>query len=107
MKYACETCGRCFNSEENCIMHETVCNEKGAIKIYKSDIDGKRAFVKEVLSPLLVQSGTGWYGAEYEHDEPRRCETVYLLNEAGDRCNAIDVSADSNEAIIRDVFKRL
>lgn len=40
------------------------------IKTYKSNIDGKRAFVKEVLSPLLVQAGTGWYGAEYEYDEP-------------------------------------
>lgn len=77
------------------------------IKTYKSNIDGKRAFVKEVLSPLLVQAGTGWYGAEYEYDEPHRRETVYLLNVTGDRCTAIDVSADSNEAIVRDVFKHL
>lgn len=30
-------------------------------KIYKSDTAGKAEFVREVISPLLINADTGWY----------------------------------------------
>lgn len=75
------------------------------IKAYKSDIDGKRAFVADVLSPLMRQACTGWYGAEYEYDGHR--ELVQLINAHGEKCKSVDVSADSIQALIVDVFNEL
>ena len=81
------------------------------IKTYSSDYEGKEAFVKEVLSPLLIQADTGWYGAEYEakfnetHQVER--EYVWLLSKNGVRNKCVNVYANSLEAIIRDVFRNL
>ena len=76
------------------------------MKEYKSTKEGKAEFVSEVLSPLMIQAKTGWYGAEYEYIECRG-EYVYLLDREGYRCRMIDVSADSLSAIITDVFNRI
>lgn len=76
------------------------------MKEYKNTKEGKAEFVNEVLSPLMIQSKTGWYGAEYEYIE-RKGEYVYLLDIDGDRCRTIDVSADSLSAIVTDVFKNI
>lgn len=75
------------------------------IKVYSSNIDGKRAFVADVLSPLMVQAYTGWRGAEYENDGHR--ELVHLINAHGEKCKSVDVSADSVTALVLDVFKEL
>lgn len=75
-------------------------------KTYESTTVGKAAFVAEVLSPLLVQAGTGWHGAEYVRDEHGN-ENVYLLTRQGWRSTKINVTADSLEAIVRDVFQNL
>ena len=76
------------------------------IKAYDSTIEGKRDFVKEVLSPLMRQAMTGWYGAEYEQTPDGR-EWVYLLNSFGTRSKRIEVSANSNLAIVLEVFNNL
>ena len=76
------------------------------VKRYESTIEGKRDFVTEVLSPLLVHADTGWYGAEYEQDSNKR-EWVWLLNLYGYRSRRIEVSGDSNRSIISDVFNDL
>lgn len=72
-------------------------------KIYTSDTVGKTEFVREVISPLLINADTGWYGAEYEQNESG--EYIYLLTENGTRSVAVDITRDSLQAIICDVFK--
>lgn len=72
-------------------------------KIYTSDTAGKAEFVKEVVSPLLINADTGWYGAEYEKNE--NGEYIYLLTENGARNVAVDITRDSLQAIVCDVFK--
>lgn len=72
-------------------------------KIYTSDTAGKAEFVREVISPLLIYADTGWYGAEYEQNESG--EYVYLLTEEGVRGVAVDITRDSLQAIVCDVFK--
>lgn len=74
-------------------------------KPYRSNTEGKAAFVAEVLSPLLIQCGTGWSGAEYENTS---CgEYVYLINKFGTRSRKVDVSADSLQALITDTLKEV
>lgn len=77
------------------------------MKRYRSTIQGKAEFVREVLSPLLYQADTGWFGAEYEYDEKTGEETIYLITVEGYRSNPVHVNGDSLEAIVRDVFKNL
>lgn len=72
-------------------------------KIYTSDTVGKTEFVREVISPLLINADTGWYGAEYEQNESG--EYIYLLTENGIRSVAVDITRDSLQAIVCDVFK--
>lgn len=72
-------------------------------KIYTSDTAGKAEFVREVISPLLINADTGWYGAEYEQNESG--EYVYLLTENGIRNVAVDITRDSLQTIVCDVFK--
>lgn len=77
------------------------------MKKYRATIAGKAEFVKEVISPLLYQADTGWFGAEYEYDEQTKEERVWLLTQDGYKSNPIGVNGDSLEAIVRDVFKNL
>lgn len=74
-------------------------------KIYTSDTAGKTEFVREVISPLLINADTGWYGAEYEKNE--NGEYVYLLTKDGVRSAAVDITCDSLQAIVSDVFNEL
>lgn len=74
-------------------------------KIYTSDTVWKTEFVKEVISPLLINADTGWYGAEYEQNESG--EYIYLLTENGIRSVAVDITCDSLQAIVSDVFNEL
>ena len=76
------------------------------LRVYKGTIEDKIAFVKEVLSSLLVITNTGWYGAIYM-DVKDKGEYVCLLDENGVIGAKIDVTADSITAIIIDVFKKL
>lgn len=77
------------------------------IKRYNNNPEGKKAFVDEVLSPLLAQANTGWYwGCHYEYD-PVMGEYVCIHCYDGSSTKRIDVSADSLEAIVLDVFKNL
>ena len=75
------------------------------LKNYRSDSEGKKAFVEEVLSPLMVTANTGWLGATYENTDYGN-ESVFLLSPFG-RSLEINVCGDSLEAIVRDVFKSL
>lgn len=77
------------------------------MKVYRSTIQGKAEFVEEVISSLLYQAATGWYGAVYEYNRTTHDEIVYLLTREGYRSNAIRVNGDSLEALVRDVFKNL
>ena len=76
------------------------------MRVYKGTKEDKDAFVTEVLSPLLVQANTGWYGALYM-DVKGNGEYVCLLDKEGVIGAKIDVTADSISAIILDVFKNL
>lgn len=76
------------------------------MKKYRSDVEGKRAFVDGPLSDLMYQANTGWYGCVYEKEDNGE-EYVYLLDENREACNRICVSASSCEAIVLDVFKNL
>lgn len=74
-------------------------------KIYTTDTAGKAEFVREVISPLLINADTGWYGAEYEQNESG--EYIYLLTENGARSEVVDITKDSLQAIVCDVFNEL
>ena len=76
------------------------------VKEYKSNREGKAEFVAEVLSPLMVQARTGYYGAEYEVIEGQG-EYVWLLDRDGEKCMAVNVSCDSVQAIVQDVFNKI
>ena len=77
------------------------------LTIYRSDAQGKEDFVNGPLSDLIYQANTGWYGCRY-HKDLNGEELVYLLNRNGEEVSrGICVTADSCEAIVRDVFKNL
>ena len=76
------------------------------MRVYKGTKEDKDDFVTNVLSPLLVQANTGWYGALYM-DVKGKGEYVCLLDKEGVIGAKIDVTADSITAIILDVFKNL
>lgn len=76
------------------------------MKKYQSDKEGKKAFVDGPLSDLVYQANTGWGGCVYEVTENGE-EYVCLLNYDRIACTKICVSADSCEAIVRNVFKNL
>ena len=76
------------------------------MKIYRGTKEDKKAFVEDVLSPLMVQANTGWYGAKYVNVEEKG-EYVYLYDEEGVIGSKIDVTADSITAIIVDVFRKI
>ena len=76
--------------------------------VYKSDYAGKKAFVEERLAPLLKAAGTGWnWGATYRLIAGDGREEVCLLCEDGSVGKVVNVSADSNEGIVCDVFNNL
>ena len=76
--------------------------------IYRSDYDGKKAFVEERLAPLLKAAGTGWnWGATYRLIAGNGRKEVCLLCEDGSVGKVVDISADSNEGIVCDVFNNL
>lgn len=74
---------------------------------YRSNKEGKAKFVNEVLSPMMEEIGTGWYGAEYEYEETTHEEYVFLLTSNLKRCKKICVTGDSIRALIEDVFKNI
>ena len=76
------------------------------MKIYRGTKEDKKAFVEDVLSPLMVQANTGWYGAKYVNVEGKG-EYVCLYDEEGVIGSKIDVTADSITAIIVDVFRKI
>lgn len=77
---------------------------------YPQSIAGKRAFVEKELSPLLKKANTGWMGAEYTNVALKKggyTEYINLISEDGYRSAPIDVTADSLQALIIDVFKKI
>ena len=76
------------------------------MKIYRGTKEDKKAFVEDVLSPLMVQANTGWYAAMYFNIEGKG-EYVYLYDKEGVIGSKIDVTADSITAIIIDVFRKI
>ena len=76
------------------------------MRVYYGTKEDKKAFVEEVLSPLLVSANTGWYGAMY-FDIKGKGEYVYLYTKDGAIGSKIDITADSISAIILDVFKQI
>lgn len=77
----------------------------GNVRRYRSTVEEKEDFVNEVLSNLMIQADTGYFGATYEHTE--HGEYVHLFNREGCCVRNINVTADSLESLIRDVFKNL
>ena len=75
------------------------------IKTYRSNEEGKRAFTDEVLAPLVVNEGH-FAEALYTTNNHGEYIMLYRHNETV-AAYAIDVTADSVEAMSRDFMKNL
>lgn len=85
--------------------------EKDDIVQYESNTQGKEAFVKEVLTPVVQQYG---YSLASYTGEDGKDEKVWLFKRsnrtigfADDAQFAVDVTADSVTALFEDVMKRI
>lgn len=81
------------------------------IKVYESNTQGKDAFVKEVLTPVVQQYGHSL--ASYTGKDGKE-EKVWLFRRSNRKIGfiddvqfAVDVTADSVTALFEDVLKRI
>lgn len=81
------------------------------IKVYESNTQGKEAFVKEVLTPVVQQYG---YSVASYTGEDGKDEKVWLFKRSNRKIGfiddaqfAVDVTADSVTALFEDVLKRI
>lgn len=75
------------------------------IKCYRSNEEGKRAFTDEVLAPLTINEGH-FAEARYVTNDSGEYIMLYRHNEWR-AAYAIDITADSIEALARDFIRRL
>ena len=85
--------------------------EKDDIVQYESNTEGKEAFVKEVLTPVVQQYG---YSVASYTGEDGKDENVWLFKRSNRKIGLIDdaqfavnVTADSITALFEDVLKRI
>lgn len=85
--------------------------EMSNIKVYESNTKGKEAFVKEVLTPIVQQYG---YSVASYTGEDGKDEKVWLFKRSNRKIGfiddaqfAVDVTADSINALFEDVLRRI
>ena len=81
------------------------------VKVYESNTQGKEAFVKEALTPIVQQYG---YSLASYTGEDGKDEKVWLFKRSNRKIGfiddaqfAVDVTADSVTALFEDVMKRI
>ncbi len=81
------------------------------IKIYESNTQGKKTFVKEVLTPVVQQYG---YSLASYTGEDGKDEKVWLFKRSNRKIGfvddaqfAVDVTADSITALFEDVLRHI
>lgn len=74
-------------------------------KEYRSNEDGKAAFVAEKLKPVLCSIDAGWIDAEYVVEGCN--EYVIITNKNSDKTKRINVTADSIRALFADVVSKV
>lgn len=72
---------------------------------YRSNSEGKAAFVREKLLPVLLSIDAGWIDAEYVEEGPN--EYVVVTNKNSDKTKKINVSCDSVRALFDDVVRQI
>ena len=72
---------------------------------YRSNSEGKAAFVREKLLPVLLSIDAGWTDAEYVEEGPN--EYVVVTNKNSDKTKKINVSCDSVRALFDDVVRQI
>ena len=79
--------------------------------MYKDNHEGKRAFVQFLLKPLLLGMDCGIKDVRYLDEESSLTrlypETVEIINANPEKSMSVNVSGDSNYALVCDVMKRL
>lgn len=79
--------------------------------MYENNHEGKRAYVNDLLKPLLVNAGLGIKDVQYlDEKNPvarRYPETVEIINANPEKSMSVNVSADSIRAMVCDVMKRV
>jgi len=78
---------------------------------YTSNHEGKRAFVQDRLRPLLLSMDCGieevWYLDETNPVTRMYPETVEIVNANPEKSMSVNVSGDSNYALVCDVMKKV
>lgn len=78
---------------------------------YASDHEGKRAFVLDVLRPLLLSMDCGieevWYLDETNPVTRMYPETVEIVNANPEKSMNVNVTGDSKYALVCDVMKKV
>ena len=72
---------------------------------YRSNSEGKAAFVREKLLPVLLSIDSGWIDVEYIEEGPN--EYVIVTNKNSDKTKKINVSCDSVRALFDDVVRQI
>ena len=70
---------------------------------YRSNSEGKAAFVREKLLPVLLSIDSGWTDVEYVEEDVN--EYVVLTNKNSDKNKKVNVSCDSVRALFSDVMR--
>ena len=79
--------------------------------MYENNHEGKRAYVNDLLKPLLINAGLGIKDVRYLDEESPLTrlypETVEIVNANPEKSMSVNVSADSISAMVCDVMKRV
>lgn len=79
--------------------------------MYESNHEGKRAYVNDLLKPMLINAGLGIKDVRYLDEESPLTrlypETVEIINANPEKSMSVNVSADSISAMVCDVMKRV
>ena len=79
--------------------------------MYENNHEGKRAYVNDLLKPLLVNSGLGIKEVRYLDEKSPLTrlypETVEIINTNPEKSMSVNVSADSIRALVCDVMKKV
>lgn len=79
--------------------------------MYESNYEGKRAYVNDLLKPLLVNAGLGIKDVRYLDEKSPLTrmypETIEIVNTNPEKSMSVNVSADSISAMVCDVMKKV
>lgn len=79
--------------------------------MYENNHEGKRAYVNDLLKPLLINAGLGIKDVQYLDEKSPLTrmypETVEIINANPEKSRSVNVSGDSIMAMVCDVMKRV